>query len=156
MMNAFRTGLEFDQWLREAKGTSTDQLNKNWWKTYGRTKWGNQGKLCKTGARGKGLEMDGNTVPKTSHLPEERNSIVNRFCQVYWPEDNLTRVCHVLAYDETRAVYQVFYFFDEKAYDEFFDSDWQVIHTEDNKACDFRDLAEMSTNSSSNYVSNEG
>jgi len=143
--------MEFDQWLREAKGTSTDQLNRDWWKVYGKTKWGNQGKVCKNQARAKGFELDGNAVPKTSSMPEIPESIVNKFCQVFWPEDNLTRVCHILAWDSHKEVYKVFYFFDEKEYDEFFDSDWQIIQTDESKAFDFRDPGSISTTGSSNW-----
>src|SRR5690349_17289665 len=69
----------------------------------------------------------GNSIPKSCELPDNRYSLQNRYCQVYWPLDDLTRVCHVLSYDEKTDCYQVFYFFDGLLYDEYFDSDWSLI-----------------------------
>jgi len=127
----FRGSKDFVVWLSEARGTTPEKLRKEWWKPYKKTKWAHPGKKGKAAAIAKGFEIPGNAVPNPSSIAKvQPNSLLGRFALVYWPSDNLTRTCHILSYVQSSAVYKVFYFFDGKKYDEFFDSDWQIVQTD--------------------------
>jgi len=127
-ISAFRSSPEFDQWLKESKRTCVENLTRDWWEKYKKTKWAAHGRKCvKQSAKDKCLELPGNLITKSCELPENRYYLQNRYCQVYWPVDDLTRVCHVLSYSEKHGSYQAYYFFDGNLYDEYFDSDWSII-----------------------------
>jgi len=147
--SSFRTRPEFNEWLHDAKHTSVDQLNKEWWKKYRNSKWAHTGKKGSKDSRKSNFELDGNAILKPSRLPANKKALNGQYAMVFWPVDNLSRLCHILAYTPQEDCFQVQYFFDGKAYDEHFDTDWKIIEMEKEAALDYRgsDVTGSNTNS---------
>jgi len=133
----FRSTKEFDQWLWETKQTTPSQLKKQWWKTNKKTKWGNVGKKSSSSAKAQAYEHAGNIITRSSTLPPQKNKLDGKYALVFWPEDNVTRLCHILGYIAKTDCYKVTYMFDNKVYDEHFDTDWKLLEVQKSAALDY-------------------
>jgi len=123
----FRTREQFfDPYLIEAKATSAAKLRSDWWAENRRTKWGAHGQECIPTPFQKFIEDQGNAIKRLSNQkdPEDMEGL---HVKVYWPADNLTRVCKLLKYNKKGRFFTAFYYFCEEELEEHLDTDWEFF-----------------------------
>lgn len=111
---------------------------------------GNAGKKISKAGIAQSFEHNGNIVTVSSTLPGKRTSLDGKYALVYWPEDDCTRLCHILGWQDASQMYKVTYLFDGKVYDENFDTEWKLVELTKQLDLDFNSDAGTQSNPNSN------
>jgi hypothetical protein len=123
----------FDPWLHDEKGTSIAKLNAAWWQQNLGNKWGNTGLECTNKVFRKFVEQPGNTVTKgyigLKSISDPKN-LSNLTVLVYWPADDVTRLCRLHRFDKLNQLFTATYFFNAVDYEEPLDTDWCIHKVE--------------------------
>jgi len=117
----------FDPWLHDAQGTSIAKLNAEWWDQNKGNKWGNVGEECNNKVFKKFVEQPGNTVTKPhvglGNISDPRH-LETMTILVYWPADDVTRLCRLNRFDKRTQLFTASYFFNGVDYEEPLDTEW--------------------------------
>jgi len=123
---AFRGSPDFEAWLLESEAKTPTKLRQDWWIANKHSKWAHIGDKCTNLTFQAYVEFPGNAVVnKTDLLSRDPLTLEDSIVRVFWPADNLTRVCRLMKWQKAKKVFSAFYYFDDMDIEEDLTTDWE-------------------------------